>query len=195
MRRFARTTALVTKANWRNRDSLIRLGILVTVIGLAVMVFLVRGRLDLDEVGYAGIALVSLVASGGLVVPLPALAAVCTSSVFLNPLLVGLIAGSSEAVGELTGYFLGYTGRDILSRGHLYQRLETWMRRRGWLVLFLVSLIPNPIFDLVGVAAGALRYPLLGFLSVVWVGKVMKFLIFAYACAYSIEWITDVFGV
>ena len=85
MRRFARTTALVTKANWRSRDSLIRLGILVTVIGVAVMVFLVRDRLDLDEVGYAGIALVSLVASGGLVVPLPALAAVCISSVFLNP--------------------------------------------------------------------------------------------------------------
>ena len=92
-----------------------------------------------------------------------------------------MIAGSSEAVGELTGYFLGYTGRNILSRGHLYQRLETWMRRRGWLLLFLVSLTPNPIFDVVGVAAGALRYPLLGFLSVVWVGKVMKFLIFAYA--------------
>ena len=103
--------------------------------------------------------------------PVPALAAVCTSSVFLIPLLAGLIAGSSEAVGELTGYFLGYTGLDIRRWGHLYQRLETWMRRRGWLVLFLVSLIPNPIFDVVGVAAGALRYPLLGFPSVVWVGQ------------------------
>jgi len=116
------------------------------------------------------------------------------SAVFLNPLLVGLIAGSAESVGELSGYYLGYTGRDVLARSRLYQRLESWMRRRGWLLLFVVSLIPNPIFDVVGIAAGALRYPIWGFLAVVWVGKVLKFLVFAYACNAGADWLTGVFG-
>jgi len=138
--------------------------------------------------------LASLIASAGLIIPVPALGAVCAGAIFLNPALLGLIAGTSESVGELTGYFLGYSGRDMARRYRLYNRLESLVRRRGWLPLFLVSLVPNPIFDIVGIAAGALRYPLWGFLSGVWVGKTIKFITFAYACKYSLAWLTQVFG-
>ena len=65
------------------------------------------------------------------------------------------------------------------------------MRRRGWLVLFLVSLVPNPIFDIVGIAAGALHYPVWRFLGLVWAGKILKFGGIAYACTYSAGWLTD----
>ena len=51
------------------------------------------------------------------------------------------------------------------------QRLGIWMRRPGWLLLFLLAFIPNPVFDLAGVTAGALRYPLERFLAVVLTGK------------------------
>ena len=46
----------------------------------------------------------------------------------------------------------------------------------------------------VGVAAGALRYPIWKFLVVVWAGKILKFSIFAYACTVGAGWITDLFG-
>ena len=148
-----------------------------------------------DQVGYAGLALTVLVASGGLVLPVPALAAVCTAGAFLNPLYVALVAGSAGTLGELTGYFLGYTGRGVLNESRLYVRLERWTRRRGWLVLFLFALVPNPLFDVVGIAAGALRYPLWRFLGIVFAGKLGKFLVVAYACAYSIGLLKDLFGV
>ena len=122
------------------------------------------------------------------------MATACATAIFLNPFLVGVIAGTAETAGELSGYYLGYTGRDVLGRSRIYQRLEIWMRRRGWLLLFLVSLVPNPIFDIVGIAAGALRYPVWGFLAVVWAGKLLKFLIFAYACAAGSDWLTGLFG-
>ena len=96
-------------------------------------------------------------------------------------------------MGELTGYVLGASGSGFINKHRLYLKLEGWLRRRGWLLLFLISVIPNPIFDIVGVAAGALRYPLWRFLAVVWVGKVTKFIAFSYACVYSIEWIVDIF--
>ncbi len=157
-------------------------------------VFLMRDRIGLTQVGYGGVALAALVASAGLIIPVPALAAVCTASLFLNPLLVGVIAAASESVGELSGYFLGYSGRGVIHNSRLYIRLETWMRRRGWLVLFLVSLVPNPVFDVVGIVAGALRYPILGFLGIILAGKLVKFIVIAYACAFSIEWLTDFLG-
>ena len=194
MRYFGRAIARPIRINWRGADNLIRLGAFLAVLAIAGAAFLLRDQLTLSQAGYGGVALASLVASAAFIVPVPALGIVCAGGVVLNPLFVGLVAGTSEALGELTGYFLGYTGRKVVSRSRLYHRLEPWMQRRGWLPLFLVSLVPNPIFDVIGIAAGALRYPVWSFLAVVWVGKTLKFVTFSYACAYSIVWLTKLFG-
>ena len=195
MRFISRASILVNRPNWRNPQTLLRLGLFLVVVGLALAAFFLREQLTFHQVGYAGLALTVIVASGGLVLPVPALATACTAGVLLNPLYVGLIAGSAGTLGELTGYYLGYSGQGVLEGNRFYVKMEGWMRRRGLLLLFLVSLIPNPFFDVVGIAAGALRYPIWRFLGVVLVGKGMKFLIFAYACAYSVEWLTELFGV
>lgn len=184
----------IRRVQWSKPENLVRLGILTLVIAAIVAALILREDLGASEVGYGAVALSSLVASAGLVIPVPALATACGTATFLSPFLVGLIAGSAESAGELSGYYLGYTGRGVLARSRIYQRLEHWMHRRGWLLLFVVSLIPNPIFDVVGVAAGALRYPIWGFLLIVWVGKVLKFLAFAYACNAGADWLTGVFG-
>ena len=194
MRQVFLLAGLPARIDWRKPENLIRLAILALVITAIVAALLLRGNFGASQVGYGAVALSSLVASAGLVIPVPALATACATAIFLNPFLVGVIAGSAETGGELSGYYLGYTGRDVLSRSRTYQRLESWMRRRGWLLLFLVSIVPNPIFDVVGIAAGALRYPIWGFLAVVWVGKVFKFLTFAYACEAGSDWLTGVFG-
>ena len=67
------------------------------------------------------------------------------------------------------------------------------MRKRGAVVIFIASLIPNPFFDVLGVAAGALRYPLRRFLLIAWAGKTIKNVGIAYAGAQSVTWIKDVF--
>ena len=196
MRRFLNLGPVVkASARWPSSRNQLRLGVFLAVLAIVGTAFLLHRKLDLEDVGYAGLGLTVLLASGGLVLPIPSLATACAAGAILNPVYVALVAGSAGTLGELTGYFLGYSGRGVLDRSHFYQRMERWMRRRGWLVLFLVALIPNPIFDVVGIAAGALRYPVWRFLAVVWVGKLSKFLIFAYSCDKSIEWLTDLFGV
>ncbi len=194
MRYVIRAAGFPARVDWRKPQNLIRLGILAAVVAAIIAALLLRSNFGATQVGYGAVALSALVASAGLVIPVPALATSCATAIFLSPFLVGVIAGTAETAGELSGYYLGYTGRDVLSRSRIYQRLESWMRRRGWLLLFLVSLVPNPIFDIVGIAAGALRYPVWGFLAVVWAGKLLKFLIFAYACAAGSDWLTGLFG-
>ena len=54
--------------------------------------------------------------------------------------------------------------------------------------------MPNPLFDVAGIAAGALRYPLWQFLLVVGSGKMVKFFVFAYACSFSAAWLLGLFG-
>ena len=194
MRYFSRAAGWPASVDWTKPENLVRLGILAVVIAAIVAALLLRDNFGATQVGYGAVALSALVASAGLVIPVPALATACATAIFLSPFLVGIIAGTAEAAGELSGYYLGYTGRDVLAQSRTYQRLERWMRQRGWLLLFLVSLVPNPFFDIVGIAAGALRYSIWRFLAVVWVGKALKFLIFAYACNAGADWLTGIFG-
>ena len=184
-----RAVSLARRIDWRRNENRVRLTFFLAAIAMVVAAYLLRDRLTLTQVGYGGIALASLIASAGLIIPVPALGAVCLGGAFsLNPVIVGLVAGSAETVGELTGYFLGYSGQGVVQRSRLYLRLEPWMREREWfplVLLFLVSLVPNPFFDVVGLAAGALRVPIWKFLSAVWVGKTLKFFLVSYLCAHG----------
>ena len=167
---------------------------LLVVLATVAAVYFLRGLLEISQVGYPAIAGLSFLASAGLVVPVPGIASVCAGGLLLNPLLVALVAGSTGTAGELTGYALGYSGRGMVTRGRLYIRIEKWMRRRGWLVLFLLSILPNPVFDLAGIAAGVLRFPIWGFLGIIWVGTFIKFLAVAYGCFFGVDSISKFFG-
>ena len=87
----------------------------------------------------------------------------------------------------MSGYAIGYGGRTVVEKRAFYEKVRLWMERRGTLVILLVSVIPNPFFDVVGIAAGGLRYPLLRFLAIVLVGKTLKGLIVAHTCF----WLAD----
>lgn len=176
-------------STWRGRFL-----ILLVVAGISAVAFFMQGRIEVGRLSYGAVAGAVLLASGGLVVPVPALAITCTTATFLNPAAVAIIAGLAGTIGELTGYFLGYSGSSVLQRRRLYHRVENWMRRRGWLLLFVISAVPNPFFDIAGIAAGALRYPLWRYLIAVGLGKQVKFFMVAYGCHYSVQGLKGVFG-
>jgi len=47
-------------------------------------------------------------------------------------------------------------------------------------IIFLLAVIPNPVFDIAGMVAGALKLPLWRFMLWSWLGKCIKMLAFAY---------------
>ena len=173
---------------WERRLRWMALGL---VVGLVVLAVLARRWLSLFRVlGYPGIFLLGFFSSASIAMPVPGLASVCAggSILGLHPLLVGLAGGVGEALGELSGYFAGFGGRGLIEGRGWYQRVSVWVRHRGGLLLFLLSVVPNPLFDIVGIAAGGLRYPLPRFLLIVGVGKILKDTWVAYACALGLEW-------
>ena len=172
-----------------------RLAIVTFVAAVSLAAYLLYGQIDPARLSYGAVAAAVLIASGGLVVPVPALAITCGSAAFLNPAAVAVIAGLAGTLGELTGYFLGYSGSDAVRRGRFYQRMESWMRRRGWLILFIISAVPNPLFDIAGIAAGVLRYSLWRYLLAVGAGKQVKFFMVAYACHYGLTGLKNAFGI
>jgi membrane protein YqaA with SNARE-associated domain len=177
----------INSAARRTRTRVLRLLALLLVIMTTVAGVLWRDRLGrFVGYGYPGIFLISLVGNATVIFPAPSLALVFALGGVLDPILVGLAAGLGETLGELTGYLAGYSGQAVIENREIYDRLHGWMRKYGLATIFFLSLFPSPFFDLAGIAAGALRFPVGYFLLSCWLGKTLKTIVFALAGAHSL---------
>lgn len=129
----------------------------------------------IGDYGYLGVFLITLLATGAVVAPVPYLAAIVIAGSFLNPLGVAVVAGVASAIGELTGYGAGRAGRLLLPDTRWRRALERAMSRFGAVVVFAAALVPNPLFDAVGLTAGAARVPIFVFLLACFLGKTLRF--------------------
>jgi membrane protein YqaA with SNARE-associated domain len=178
--------ASIDSATRRTRTRCLRLLALLLVIAATVAGVLWRHRLGrFVSYGYPGIFLISLVGNATVIFPAPSLALVFALGGVLDPILVGLAAGLGETLGELTGYLAGYSGQTVIENREIYDRLHGWMRQYGLATIFFLSVFPSPFFDLAGIAAGALRFPIGYFLLSCWLGKTLKTIIFALVGAHS----------
>lgn len=170
------------------------LTIIAILVALLAAVYF-RDRLqELRRYGYVAVFLVGLVSNATLILPVPGLAISSVMGGVFNPWAVGLVGGMGQALGEMTGYMAGYSGQRLVHGNPTHERLTCWMRRYGVLAIFVLALIPNPIFDLGGIAAGTLRFPVWKFLLSCAAGKVIKNVIFALAGYYGVETVFKLFG-
>ena len=172
------------------RDRQFQFGLFI--VGLAIIVggWVLRGQimdLVLKNLGYPGVFLLSFLGSVSMVLPVPGLISVCSATVLLNPFMLGLLSGVGETMGEVSGYGLGYGGQAVFERHRFYLKLKRWMQQRGVLVLLVVSAVPNPIFDFVGIAAGSVRFPFRTFMVTVLLGKLIKGFMVAYTCYFGVR--------
>jgi membrane protein DedA with SNARE-associated domain len=159
--------------------------ILVTAIAFAFFYF----DLDITKLrtyGYLGVFAISLIGAASIFLPTPSIAAIFGGGVLLDPLLgiptpilVGLVAGVGEAIGEFTGYAAGYGGGAAIQDRAFYGVVRSWMDRHGTITMFVFSAIPNPVFDVAGIIAGATRMPWWRFFLAVWAGKTIKDILIA----------------
>lgn len=163
---------------------------LLFAIAVTALIIVFRNRIrDLEHLAYLGGFLAMLIGNATLLLPVPGLIFVFALGGTLNPLLVALTAAPGAALGELTGYAAGYGGSAIIDNWQIYHRLEAWMKRYGPLVILALAAIPNPLFDLAGVVAGALRMKWWHFLLAALGGKLIQTLMIAYAGAFSLDWV------
>jgi membrane protein YqaA with SNARE-associated domain len=163
----------------QNRRALLgHTAVLLLSISLTLSLSLGWNQIErLGIFGYPAVFVTSLLGSATIAVPGPSTVLIVLLGAALNPLLVGVVAGLGGAVGELTGYLAGLSGRAVLQDRPLFQRLGRCMERSCVLVIFLLAAVPNPFFDVGGIMAGALRMPTWHFLLASWLGKSLRFAI------------------
>ncbi len=169
--------------------TLVRALALFLAVGITAAIIYFREDLArFAAYGYVGIFVVSLVGNATVVLPVPSLVAVFAGGTAFNPVITGLVAGAAEPLGELTGYLAGYGGGAVIENKAYYEKLRHWVEHRGFVTIFVLSALPNPLFDLAGISAGALHMPVWQFLLACWLGKTSKALAIAWLGSRSVQW-------
>lgn len=197
-----------TKTARRRRWTILRVEYILLIVVVAIttvfafLFFYFQVEVSrLKDYGYAGVFLINFIGAASMFLPTPAAASVVGGGAILNSylgipafVLVGVVAGLAEALGEFTGYAAGYGGRIMIQERPEYRWLQRWMERRGVLVMFVMSVIPNPFFDIAGAAAGVVRMPLLRFFLAVLAGKIIKDIYLAAAGDFSSDLLGSLLG-
>jgi membrane protein YqaA with SNARE-associated domain len=177
----------------KQRNALLRVFVFLVVIASSVYIFSIRDQAtELAKFGLPGVFLLSILANATIILPAPGFIFVFTLGAVLNPVAVALAAGAGAAIGELAGYLIGFSGRGIVEDVERYNKILNWMeahRRLSYLAILALAFIPNPLFDLAGIAAGSLKIPVGAFLFFTFIGKTLKMLALAYAGASSLNWL------
>jgi len=166
---------------WIRRKTVPLVGLLlVIVITVGIFYFYSHypGRIaELKTYGYLGAFIISVIFNATLILPVGnILILAALGATMPSPVVVGLVGGAGAAIGEITGYIAGRSGRGLVAKSHMYNRVEGWVQRWGAMPIFVFSLVPF-VFDLVGIAAGALRFPFWKFFVVCWLGRTILYVL------------------
>ena len=172
----------------------LRILALFAVIAITLYVYSIRDHVkEFANYGYPGIFLIALMANATVFLPAPGVAVVFAMGNIFHPLGVALAAGTGGALGELSGYLAGFSGQAVIENTNVYERIHPWVVKYGGWTILVLSAIPNPFFDIAGVAAGITKMSLRRFLLFCWIGQLIKMAAFAYAGFYSLDWLINKF--
>ncbi|MBK8835391.1 MAG: VTT domain-containing protein [Anaerolineae bacterium] len=74
-------------------------------------------------------------------------------------------------------------GQGRHSPGKWTDRLEGFIRKNGFITVFALAAIPNPLFDIGGMLAGITRMPVWQFILATVIGKSVRFTLLGMGCA------------
>jgi uncharacterized membrane protein YdjX (TVP38/TMEM64 family) len=182
------------------KERIVPVLILLFVLGLTIALFVYarynpeRIR-EFENLGYLGAFLISLVANATIILPMPGLLLLIGLGTVFNPVLVALTGAAGGAIGELSGYIAGRSGRGLAGgERRILPRAERWMRKAGFLSIFLFSLLPFLPLDVAGLVAGVLRYPVWRFLIACFLGKGVLYIAMLYTGVWGWDLITRIFS-
>ena len=147
------------------------------------------------QFGYLGVFMISFIGSASVIFPVPYTIVIFFLGGVLDPLFVAISGGLGSALGEFSGYVLGYYGRKIVSEERR-KKMDYMLRifeKHGPITIFLFALTPLPD-DLLFIPLGVMRYPFFRAFIPALLGKILMTFILAYSGQQSIEFIQSLFG-
>ena len=134
---------------------------------------------------YFGVFAISLIGTASILIPIPYTLLILELSLtpgdVWDPFLLVVAAGLGSAIGEMTGYVLGYFGRKVVSKER-QRRMEYLLKivdHYGPLVIFVFALTPLPD-DLLYIPLGLMKYKFYKAFIPTLIGKFLMIFIIVY---------------
>ena len=147
----------------------------------------------LENAGYLGLFLISLIAGSPIPIPTPSMILTFTLGSLLNPALVGLVAGLGAATGYALIYLTGRGGFRFLPKFNVSEsgigrflrkikmsRLLESPNQAGMVTVFLLSIYPNPVLAPMVFGMGATRFSFTKFFVACWAGTTIMTMVIAF---------------
>lgn len=177
------------KGRWQWLPSII-IGLVALALNVVVYLLLPPNLIaGLRGFGYVSAFAIAAIANASVMLPIPYYPIIARLAQAFNVWGVILAAALGSALGETVAYFVGRTGSQALEQ----TRVNNWIqaqvqhRWRGALLLFALSAPPNPAFDVAGLLAGAFGVPLWLFLVSVFLGRIVRMGLVAFA-GLTLDW-------
>ncbi len=136
-----------------------------------------------ESLGLLGLFLVNFVSSAGFFVSGPAFLTIIAGGNLYPPIVVAVIASLGACLGDMLGFAFGHSGRQLtkkkLNSHKIIRFLKKYFHRHGVLIIFIIAIIPNPLFDAIGILAGAVNYPPLKFFAIMLAGRFLRYWLLA----------------
>jgi membrane protein YqaA with SNARE-associated domain len=150
----------------------------------------------LDNLGYIGLAITSLLSSA-LFLPFPLPVLVFTMGANMNPLIVAIIAALFSTIGSSVKYLVGLGGKELLEKKYEKEIAKVryaFEKYNFFWWIFAVGLTPFPD-DPVSIFCGIVKYDFKKYFSAVFLGRLVLYMIVAFAGYYSISTIVNLIKV
>jgi uncharacterized membrane protein YdjX (TVP38/TMEM64 family) len=184
--------------NWFKKHYLPLLGLLATlsIIAVVSIIYIRNPNIlkNLEGYGYGGVFVISVFLNATIILPVSNMTVIIAMGAILPlPIIVGVVGGIGAGIGEMTGYLAGRSGRGLLAKSNMYTRVEKWVKRWGWIAIFVLSIVPF-FFDIAGIIAGAMRMPVWKFFLATWLGRTVIYVTVAYLASigiHALPWLSD----
>jgi len=204
--------AVVSTSSKRNRYILGGLFLAGIIAAFVVIVYYWQEVSRFQNYGYLGVFIIGILTGFALPMPVPYMVITFMMGGLLHPALVGASCGLGLGIGGTLLYLTGRGGRKFFPWSNVFAfntnpssdappssriarlltRLLRWGRiprimdiakRRGSLVVFLMSAAINPFFVPMAIGMGTLRFRSWKFFLMCWAGQTVKSIGIAY-CGY-----------
>jgi membrane protein YqaA with SNARE-associated domain len=174
--------------------------VVISVVGSLLLIWHWRWVEGLSSQGYLGLFIISLFAGSPIPIPTPSMILTFTLGSLLNPVLVGLVSGLGNGIGNALIFLTGRGGLLFFQNSDVsapagetsssrigrflrkigMPRMSDFAKRRAVLAVFLLSIYPNPVLTPMILGIGAMRFRFTKFFLACWAGKTAQSLILAY---------------
>ena len=152
---------------------------LIFAIGMAAPYILFREQIQQYVLmGYIGVAIACAISNASIFLPTSSTIIILAAASTLNPLLCVIVGGFGTALGEQSSYVCGRIGRiGFDDTGNKERTTVKWLKKNAFLTIFIFAFLPLPVFDIIGIASGAIKIRWSTYAIAAVMGKVSKFFI------------------